>query len=137
MTDQYTPRPVPTALIIDDNYFNRDVARIALEGEGFIVTDLEDPQVAANLLNHLTFDLLILDLQMPVMDGREVLRRIRVNPLHRCMKIIIMTANAHMETPEIQEAVDFNVMFKPIDISMLAAYTRRIYRPAPDSPIIP
>jgi CheY-like chemotaxis protein len=118
-------KPNPTAMIIDDNYYNRDVVRIVLQSQGFSVTDYEDSKKAAVVLDTQTFDLLVLDLQMPGLDGRAILRRIQPNPIHSQMQIIVVTAYAHMDTAEIQQQAHY-VMYKPLDITNFAAFTHRI-----------
>ncbi|NJR12396.1 response regulator, partial [bacterium] len=65
------------ALIIDDNFNNRDIFRIALESIGFHVTEAENGADGLKILHSHIFHLLVLDLQMPLIDGLEVLKELR------------------------------------------------------------
>ncbi len=131
-TDQSTGNY--TALIVDDNFYNRHIFHIALESVGYAVTEMEDGLQGTNLLQDRTFHLLVLDLQMPAMDGRAVLKQVRGQPLHENMHIIVVTANAHMATDDIDLMADY-VMFKPIDVVEFSEFARRLKRisvPAPN-----
>lgn len=113
----------PTALIVDDNYFNRDLYALALQHVGYKVVHAENGREAINTLENQKFNLLILDLAMPELDGMGVIREIREEQIPHAMSIVVMTANPHMATNELDADVDF-VVYKPIDInefSMLAA----------------
>jgi len=111
----------PHALIVDDNPDNRLVIRIALESRNFVVEDIGDPIHAQDVLNTRTFDLLILDLQMPGRTGREILLTLRPNPLHDHMKVIILTAHAYLNTDEIENKADFTLQkpFNPVELAAL------------------
>lgn len=118
---------VHTALVVDDNFYNRQIFHIALESVGYTVSESEDGVQSTSILSQRSFDLLILDLQMPAMDGRTVLRLVRANPLHKDMRIIVVTANAHMATEDIDDMADF-IMHKPIDVVEFSEFARRLKR---------
>ncbi len=120
--------PLRTALVVDDNYYNRDLSRLALEHVGYEVTEAENGALAVSMLEESTFDLLVLDLAMPELNGVEVLREIknRYSP----MSIIVMTANPHMVIEEVEANVDL-VMYKPIDITGFVKLVDRLHRPTP------
>jgi CheY-like chemotaxis protein len=118
---------VSTALIVDDNYYNRDLCRLALEHAGYFVSEAESGLDAVNLLKEQTFDLLILDLAMPELNGVGVIRQISHQTKHEAMSIVVMTANPHMATEEVDLQVDF-VLYKPIDILDFTAFARRLAR---------
>ena len=115
----------PTALIIDDNQYNREIVRVALESQGFDVTDYEDSVAAVSLLNERTFDLLVLDMQMPVLGGQQVLTIIKSNVLHKAMQIIILTAHSQMDTSEVQNNANY-IMYKPISVTSFAQFAHRL-----------
>ncbi len=115
----------PTALIVDDNYFNRDLCALALGHVGYQVMQAENGLEAVNLLQAHKFDLLILDLEMPELDGRGVMREIQTSHEHDMMSIIVMTANAHMATDEVDMSVDF-VIYKPIDVNEFSRLAERL-----------
>ena len=133
MTPPETPSDVVyTALVVDDNFFNRHIFHIALESVGYTVSESEDGVHSVAVLNEKTFDLLVLDLQMPTLDGRAVLKLVRANPLHKNMRVIVVTANAHMATEDIDEMADY-IMHKPIDVVEFSEFVRRLKR-VPVSP---
>lgn len=111
-------------LVVDDNFYNRDLARLALENVGFSVTEAENGVQALQHLKREKYALLILDLAMPELDGHGVMAELRKTSEHSKMKIIVLTAHAHMaEGLELQ--ADF-VMHKPIDINMFALLLERL-----------
>ncbi len=119
------PTPPYTALIIDDNWFNRDIFRIALESAGYVVTETDNGSEGMRILGEQTFHLLILDLQMPNIDGRTVLRSVREQPLHKKMNVVVVTANAHMATSDVDALAD-HVMYKPINVVEFSEFVRRL-----------
>ncbi len=109
----FSPAPAPAVFIVDDEWFNRDLLRIPLELRGYQVMEAENGEQALEVLQTQSFNLLILDLQMPRMNGLDVLRRVRQMPMHDQMYIAINTANPTMVTDEVQEQADF-ILFKPL-----------------------
>lgn len=112
------------ALIVDDNWFVRDISSHTLKYVGYHVSEAQNGQEALSLLSRQTFDLLILDLSMPLVDGSTLLNRLRSNPTHRAMHVIILTANPLMATEQIRQDVDA-IMLKPINIREFADMARR------------
>jgi CheY-like chemotaxis protein len=123
--DAANAQPVYSALIVDDNWFNRDIFRIALETAGYDVEETESGTQGMALLENKTYNLLILDLQMPVVDGSVVLKAVRDKPLHQKMHIVVVTANAHMATSDIDQQADY-IMYKPINIVEFSEFVRRL-----------
>lgn len=117
--------PVNSALIVDDNWFNRDICRIALSSVGYQLTEADNGAAALNLLAERTFDLMVLDLDMPVVGGLTVLNRVRAESRHSKMRVIILTAHSHMATEDVDTEADF-VMHKPINIVEFAAFADRL-----------
>lgn len=132
MNDLSSP-PRYTALVVDDNFYNRDIFRYALEMAGYEVSEAEDGVQSLNLLEQRGFDLMILDLQMPRMDGREVLRRVRSRPGLKALRIVVVTANAHMIVDDMDDLADF-VLQKPIDVLEFATLVGRVKRSIPLRP---
>lgn len=115
----------PTALIVDDNYYNRDLCILALKHVGYTVTEAVNGVEALQLLNEGSYDLLVLDLAMPELNGVEVIQKLRAEPIHRAMTIMVMTANPHMATTEVELTADF-IMHKPIAIEEFARLAQRL-----------
>ena len=64
-------------LLVEDNEFNRMVARNTLERYGYSMDEAENGQLAVEMLKKKAYDLILMDMQMPVMDGFEAARHIR------------------------------------------------------------
>jgi CheY-like chemotaxis protein len=113
------------ALIVDDNWFNRDVSAIALKHVGYNVTEASNALDALRLLEQREFDLLVLDLAMPEMDGATMLRKVKEKNIRPNMRVVVMTANPHMTTDQVDADADY-VMFKPINIGDFAHLAYRL-----------
>ncbi|MEA1674344.1 response regulator [Nitrospirillum sp. BR 11163] len=81
-------------LLVDDNMVNRSVARIMLERDGYTVDMAEDGQAAVAACRATAYDLVLMDVQMPVMDGVAATQVLRRELGLRHLPILAMTANA-------------------------------------------
>lgn len=104
-----------SALVADDNDLNRDLMQITLHMAGFDVAEVKNGNEAINALESQSYDLMILDLQMPLIDGTDVLEWLRANPQHNEMTVIVATANPHMTGGNEMQRADY-VIYKPIDM---------------------
>lgn len=115
-------------LVVEDNALNRQVARELLAGEGAEVSlaegGLEGVQLAQTIQP--PFDAILMDIQMPDIDGMEATRRIRQHPTQQNLPIIAMTANASNTDRDQCLAAGMNDhVGKPIDIEKLVAVIRQ------------
>ncbi|MDR2186786.1 MAG: response regulator [Azonexus sp.] len=109
-------------LLVEDNEINRELAREILTSTGLRVSSAEDGMEALSRLRRESFDLVLMDCQMPVMDGYEATRRIRSELGLNSLPIIAMTANALSGDRERCLAVGMNDhVGKPIDIGAMLA----------------
>jgi len=109
-------------LLAEDNAFNQQVIQEILESAGFEIIIAENGQAALNLLETGHYDAVLMDVQMPIMDGLEATRRIRKNPAHNRVPIIAMTAHAMIEEQRrCLEAGMNDFMTKPIEPEALIA----------------
>ena len=81
-------------LVVEDNEINREVAEAILQQAGFTVSLAENGQVALTLLQTCDYDLVLMDMQMPVLDGLEATRALRRLPALAALPVVAMTANA-------------------------------------------
>lgn len=84
-------------LLVEDNPINQKVAVRFLAKEGLKTDVANNGQEALDLFAKQTYDIVLMDIQMPVMDGVEATRQIRANPALSCIAVIGLTANAEQE----------------------------------------
>ena len=82
-------------LLAEDNAVNRKLATALLHKRGYVVSAAENGRDALDFLDHENFDLVLMDVQMPVMDGLEAIRRIRANELRTGSHLPIVALTAH------------------------------------------
>ena len=128
--DEATGEPVattPCVLVVDDHPVNREVARIMLEAFGCDVVEVCDGQEAIDAVAGQPFDLVLMDVRMPHMDGLEATRRIRALPEpERDIAIVAMTADAMPEDVARCLAAGMNAhMAKPINQAGLLSVVNR------------
>lgn len=125
-------------LLVEDNEINRQVAQELLEGFGLDVTTAENGEEAIALLNEAQFDGVLMDMQMPVMDGVTATREIRKNPHFSKLPIIALTANVMVsEQNEFLDAGITDHIGKPIDPDRLVATLAKWVRPTRTTGRIP
>jgi len=92
---KYEVSPVALrVLLVEDNEINRRLGTLLLERAGHQVTAAENGRIALDLLEQREFDLILMDVQMPKMDGLEATAAIRANSIWANLPIIAMTAHA-------------------------------------------
>ncbi|HYE64342.1 MAG TPA: response regulator, partial [Pyrinomonadaceae bacterium] len=82
----------PSVLVVDDEPDKRLLLTVALEMAGYEVRTANDGKAGLAAVESFQPDLIITDVMMPQMDGYELARRVRANPLTRFIPIIIQTA---------------------------------------------
>jgi two-component system, sensor histidine kinase and response regulator len=84
-------------LLVEDNLINREVALELLHGVGLAVHSAENGRVALEKASEMAYDLILMDVQMPVMDGLTATQMIRAQPGLGSLPILAMTSNAFNE----------------------------------------
>ncbi len=103
-------------LVVDDNAINRQLAVYLLKKGGYNVYEAESGRQAFDFLAEQTPDVILLDIQLPEMDGVEVLKRIRANAATKDITVIALTAYTMRGDKEKFEAAGFDgYLPKPIE----------------------
>jgi CheY-like chemotaxis protein len=103
-------------LLVEDNELNQEVAMGLLEPAHMSIDLAENGEVAVRMAGEHDYDLVLMDMQMPVMDGIAATKAIRSNPRFRELPIIAMTANAMDADREVCRQAGMNDhVSKPID----------------------
>lgn len=103
-------------LIVDDNAANLKLARLLLAHEGYEVRTAVDAEAAVALLGQFHPRLILMDIQLPGMDGLELTRRLKADPATRATVIIGLTAYAMKgDADRILAAGCDGYIAKPID----------------------
>ncbi|HSU02340.1 MAG TPA: response regulator [Nocardioides sp.] len=107
-------------LVVDDNEDIRDVFSRLVERAGHVVSTAADGQEAVEILVDQSFDVMLLDLTMPRMDGVEVVRWLRSHPdVAPDLRIVVVSAWAGEHRAVLQELGITTVMQKPLRIQQL------------------
>jgi two-component system sensor histidine kinase/response regulator len=107
-------------LLADDDDFNREIGTILLEDVGLVVEVAEDGQAALEMAVQNSYDLILMDMQMPRMDGLEATQQIRSARAEGTVPIVAMTANAFAEDRvRCLEAGMNDFVTKPVDPTVL------------------
>ena len=125
-------------LVVDDNAINQRVAQAILEAAGVSVATVGDGHTALARLRIEDFDVVLMDVHMPVMDGVEAVRRIRAGEGGRAdTPVVALTADAMVGDAERLLAQGFDDAHpKPIQPAGLLATVAGLRRPTPPAPIL-
>ncbi|PKL42677.1 MAG: hypothetical protein CVV41_14110 [Candidatus Riflebacteria bacterium HGW-Riflebacteria-1] len=114
-------------MVVEDNDINQEVAKGILEMLGCTVTLAGSGAVALEFLEQIKFDAVLLDCQMPEMDGFEVVRIIRSKPEHLDLPVVAMTAHSMPGDREkcLQAGMN-DYLAKPIEARLLAETLKKV-----------
>ena len=122
-------------LLVEDNAFNREVAVDLLSRVGVITTIACDGQEALDMLSRQRFDGVLMDCQMPVLDGYAATRAMRQRPELQDVPVIAMTANAMVGDREAVLAAGMNDhIAKPIVVDEMFATLAKWVKPGGSVP---
>jgi len=107
-------------LLVEDNEINREMAQEILKQAGLAVTTANNGREAVDKVKANPYDVVLMDIQMPIMDGYDATRELRKDPVFADLPIIAMTANASFSDQEkcLQAGMNDHVA-KPIDTMQL------------------
>ncbi|NJL09901.1 MAG: response regulator [Calothrix sp. SM1_7_51] len=115
-------------LVVDDSPDNVFLIKTILEEEGYVIDTAENGPTALAKIDESPFDLILLDLMMPGMDGYEVTRRIRNNMALPFIPILLITAH---DSPNVAQGLDLGAddfIRKPVTVEELLARVRSLLR---------
>ncbi|TMP45011.1 hypothetical protein CWB96_19365 [Pseudoalteromonas citrea] len=125
-------------LLVEDNDLNQELAVALLSKQGIDVCVAEHGKHALDMLEQQDFDGVLMDCQMPVMDGYEATRAIRKQPKYATLPVIAMTANVMTQSQqEIVECGMDDIIVKPINVSKMLATLMQWIKVAPQSVVLP
>lgn len=99
MSTQTRKKPVIKIAVVEDDQPIREMYAMKLRACGFAVSTAEDGQEGLALAKEFRPDLILLDLRMPVMDGVEMLKRLRAESWGQNILVIVLTNISHNEAP--------------------------------------
>jgi PAS domain S-box-containing protein len=128
--------PGTQVLVVDDSDVNRDVARHLLQRQGAVVDEAADGEQALARLRSRAYDAVLMDVQMPVLDGNATTRALRALPGLGTLPVIALTAGALLS--ERQQSLDAGMtdfLTKPLEPVMLVRTLRRHIERARGQPL--
>jgi len=130
MVDHRTALAGARILLVEDNPFNQELAVDLLGRAGVVVSVASDGQRALDALARERFDAVLMDCQMPVMDGYAATKALREQPSLRSLPVIAMTANAMVGDREAVLAAGMNDhIAKPIVVAEMFATLAKWVKP--------
>ena len=118
-----------TILVVDDDEANLELARALLEADGFAVVTATDAMSTFDVLKDVDPALILMDIQLPGMDGWELTRRLKKNVVTSHIPIIAVTAyGQHGDAERAREAGFDEFVAKPVSTRELPAIIRKHLR---------
>lgn len=123
---------VARILVADDDPASLELVQVYLESQGYEVASASDGNRALEWSESGEFDLVILDIHMPVYEGVEVLQMLRKRFIHHPIKIIALTADTGSELRDelVREGID-GYLTKPVSLADLGDEVTRLLRSSP------
>ena len=123
-------------LLVEDNDLNQEIAIELLQDAGLIVDLAVNGQVALNMVRAADYDIVLMDMQMPVMDGVTATREIRKEERFKNLKVVAMTANAMQADRDICIAAGMNdFIIKPIEPNDMFKTLLKWIKPRPSTAV--
>jgi two-component system cell cycle response regulator DivK len=117
----------PRVLVVDDNAINVELVRYVLEHDGFTVESAPDAHEALQRIRSFQPELVLMDIQMPGMDGLELTQILKTDPLLQHIVVVAFTAYAMRGDEAKMLAAGCNgYLSKPIDVHTFAASVRTL-----------
>jgi len=129
MTQHLLPPRRPKVLVVDDRQSNRELLEGRLADLGYDVREAKDGVEALDAVAAEEPDLILLDIDMPRLDGIAVCERLKAHPIYRLIPIVILTASSDRDTKlRGLEAGADDYLSKPFDSKELLIRTKVLHR---------
>lgn len=116
-------------LAVDDSASMRAMVSFTLKGQGFAVTEAVDGQDGLNKAGSDAFDLIISDVNMPVMDGIEFIKNVRQQEQYRFTPILMLTTESGLDKKQEGKAAGATGwIVKPFDPQKLVAVVNKVLK---------
>lgn len=121
-------------LAVEDNELNMEIIRAILEDRGMMVDEAHDGQEAVDCIEKVEdgfYDLILMDIMMPVMDGLEAARRIRLIDREYCRKVPIVAMSANAFDDDVRRSIASGMnghLSKPVNIGKLEEMLAEVWR---------
>jgi CheY-like chemotaxis protein len=119
----------PLVLVVEDNAVNLELVEAVLDRDGFQVVSAASAEAALERLERLRPDLILLDIQLPGLDGLELTRRLKADRVSASIPVVALSAHARPE--DRQAALDagcVDYISKPIDTRTLPSHLAAVLR---------
>jgi CheY-like chemotaxis protein len=125
---------MPTILLVEDNEMNRDMLTRRLERKGFDVLIAVDGDEASRAIAQSSFDLVLMDINLPGKDGYALTRELKSNPRTAKVPVIALTAHAMVGDREKSIAAGCDEYdTKPVDLPRLLGKIQALLGRAPEA----
>lgn len=125
-------------LVVDDNAMNVDLVSFVLVGAGFAVETAADAGQALTSIALAPPDLILMDIQMPGMNGVDLTRRLKADPATRHIRVVAFTAYAMKgDEARLRAAGCDGYLSKPIEVATFAAKVASFLQPKPPFALTP
>lgn len=115
------------ALVVDDQPISLRLATFVLQSQGFVVAGAGSAEEAIAVTATFKPEVILMDIQMPEVDGLEAVRRLRADPDTRGLVIVALTAYAMKGDDQVMRAAGCDgYLAKPIDVATFGASVREI-----------
>jgi two-component system chemotaxis response regulator CheY len=116
-----------TILAVDDSLSIRQTVRLTLSMAGYEVSEADSGQAALDACDSASFDVVVTDLNMPGMDGIELIRRLRARPKFKFVPILMLTTESQLERKQQGKAVGATGwIVKPFTADQLVAVIKKV-----------
>jgi CheY-like chemotaxis protein len=112
-------------LIVDDEHDIIETLQLILEMEGYAVDTASTGQEAIEKISAIVPDVVLSDVMMPIMNGLELLKRLKAHPEHRAIPVIISSAGS-LDAEALRGSEAF--LKKPVDLDVLLRTIARVLR---------